>query len=234
MPWYYAIAERDHDIQNPTSAEKIRLMGESLRLGPETRVLDIASGKSGPAIVLASSFGCRITCVERYEGFVSEARERVKEAGLGELIEVVESDGSEFPLEPESWDAALCLGATFVWDDLDGALSALVPAVRSGGHVVVGEPYWRRSPPVGTDPMGYVSLSATAAKFERHGLALIGVISSSIDEWDRYESLHWRAVEDWLAENDDDEIRSAHEEHRRNYLARRDAFGWAMFLARKS
>ena len=109
-----------------------------------------------------------------------------------------------------------------------------MPAVRSGGHVVVGEPYWRRSPPVGTDPMGYVSLPETAAKFERHGLALIGVISSSIDDWDRYESLHWRAVEDWLAENDDDEILSAHEEHRRNYLARRDAFGWAMFLARKS
>jgi precorrin-6B methylase 2 len=233
MPWYYAIAERDHDIQNPTSAEKIRLMGDWLRLGPESRVLDVASGKSGPALILASSFGCRITCVERYEGFVTEARRRVAEAGLGELIEIMESDGTEFPLEPEAWDTALCLGATFVWDDLDGTLSALVPTVRPGGHVVVGEPFWRRSPPVGMDPMGYVSLSESAAKVERHGLALIGVISSSTDDWDRYESLHWRAVEDWLADNDDDEIRSAHEEHRRNYLARRDAFGWALFLARK-
>jgi SAM-dependent methyltransferase len=233
MPWYYAIAERDHDIQNPTSAEKIRLMGEWLRLGSESRVLDVASGKSGPALILASLFGCRITCVERYEGFVAEARRRVAEAGLGELIEIVESDGTEFPLEPEAWDTALCLGATFVWDDLDGTLSALVPTVRPGGHIVVGEPYWRRSPPVGMDPIGYVSLSETAAKVERHDLALIGVIGSSTDDWDRYESLHWRAVEDWLADNDDDEIRSAHEEHRRNYLARRDAFGWALFLARK-
>jgi SAM-dependent methyltransferase len=233
MPWYYAIAERDHDIQNPLSPEKIRLMGEWLRLGPESRVLDVASGKSAPAAIIASSFGSRITCVERYEGFVAEARTRVSEAGLGGLIEIVESDGAEFPLEPEAWDAALCLGATFVWDDLDGTLSALVPAVRPGGHVVVGEPYWRRSPPVGMDPMGYVSLSETAAKVERHDLALIGVISSSTDDWDRYESLHWRAVEDWLAENEDDEIRNAHEEHRRNYLARRDAFGWALFLARK-
>ena len=123
MAWYYAVAERDHDIQNPTSAEKIRLMGEWLRLGPETRVLDVACGKCGPALVLASTFGCRITGVERYPGFVATARERVAEAGLGELIEVVESDGREFPLEPESWDVALCLGATFVWDDLDGTLS---------------------------------------------------------------------------------------------------------------
>ena len=233
MAWYYAIAERDHDIQNPTSREKIRLMGEWLRLGPESRVLDIACGKCGPALVLASTFGCRITGVEQYPGFVATARERVAEAGLGESIEVVESDGREFPLEPESWDVALCLGATFVWDDLDGTLSALVPAVRPGGHVVVGEPYWSRSAPVGTDTMGYVSLSETGSKVERHGVSLIGLISSSTDDWDRYESLHWRAVEDWLLENDDQDIRLAHEEHKRRYLARRDAFGWAIFLARK-
>jgi SAM-dependent methyltransferase len=234
VTWYYAVAERDHDIQNPTSPEKIRQLGEWLRLGPESRVLDIACGKCGPAIVLASSFGCRITGVERAPEFASAARERVSAAGLGELIEVVESDGREFALEPEAWDVALCLGATFVWDDLEGTMSALVPAVRPGGHVVVGEPYWRRSPPVGTDTMGYVSLSETASRVERHGVTLIGLIGSSTDDWDRYESLHWRAVEDWLAENDDDdEIRRASEEHKRNYLARRDAFGWAMFLARK-
>ena len=233
MPWFYAIAERDHDIQNPTSPQKIRLLGETLHLGPEMRVLDIACGKCGPAIVLASTFGCRITGVEQYSGFVEQARERIAAAALGELIEVVESDGREFPLEPESWDVALCLGATFVWDDLDGTLSALVPAVRSGGYVVVGEPYWRRSPPVGMDTMGYVSLAETAAKVERHGVSLTGLISSSTEDWDRYESLHWRALEDWLAENDDEEILSAYEEHKRRYLARRDAFGWAMFLARK-
>ena len=233
MPWFYAIAERDHDIQNPTSAEKIRLMGEWLRLGPESRVLDIACGRCGPALVLASSFGCKITGVEQSAEFVAAARERVAEAGLGELIEVVESDGREFPLEAASWDVALCLGATFVWGDLDGTLSALVPAVRPGGHVVVGEPYWGRAAPVGVDTMGYVSLSETGAKVERHGVSLIGLISSSTDDWDRYESQHWRALVDWLAENDDEEIRSAYEEHKRKYLARRDAFGWAIFLARK-
>jgi hypothetical protein len=32
MTWRWDVAERDHDIQNPTSAEKIRLLGEYLRL----------------------------------------------------------------------------------------------------------------------------------------------------------------------------------------------------------
>lgn len=230
MPWFYAVAERDHDIQNPTSPDKIRQIGEWLRLGPETRVLDIACGKCGPALILASSFGCRITGVERASEFVAAARVRVADAGLGQLIEVVESDGRNFPLDPGAWDAALCLGATFVWNDLDGTLSALVPAVRPGGHVVVGEPYWRREPT--GDGMGYVSLAETAAKVEGHGVTLTGLIGSSSDDWDRYESLHWRAIEDWLDENEDDEIRRANEEHKRRYLERRDALGWAIFLAR--
>jgi SAM-dependent methyltransferase len=231
VTWFYAVAERDHDIQNPTSPEKIRQLGEWLRLGRETRVLDIACGKCGPALILASSFGCRITGVERASEFVAAARARVADAGLGDLIEVVESDGREFPLDPGAWDVALCLGATFVWDDLDGTLSALVPVVRSGGHVAVGEPYWRREPT--GDSMGYVSLAETAAKVEGHGVTLTGLIGSSTDDWDRYESLRWRAVEDWLAENEDDEIRHAKEEHKRRYLERRDGLGWAIFIARK-
>ena len=133
MPWYYAIAERDHDIQNPTSPAKIRRIGEWLRLGPESHVLDMACGRGGPALLLASTFGCRITGVERASEFATVARQRVAEAGLSERVEIVEADGRDFALEPNTWDAALCLGATFVWEDLDGTLSALVPTVRPGG-----------------------------------------------------------------------------------------------------
>ncbi|MFY9577910.1 MAG: hypothetical protein WAQ33_01165, partial [Gaiellaceae bacterium] len=61
MAWYFAVAERDHEIQNPTSPEKIRLLGERLRLGPESHVLDLACGKGGPAVILAREFGCTIT-----------------------------------------------------------------------------------------------------------------------------------------------------------------------------
>jgi cyclopropane fatty-acyl-phospholipid synthase-like methyltransferase len=82
VPWYHLVAERDHEIQNPTSEEKIRLLGNLLRLHSATRVLDIACGRGGPAIVLASEFGCRITGVERTPEFAGAARERLAEANL--------------------------------------------------------------------------------------------------------------------------------------------------------
>src|ERR1022692_283665 len=172
MPWYHAVAERDHELQNPTNAAKIRLLGERLRLGPDSRVVDLACGQAGPALILAESFGCRILGVERAPEFVAAARERIDAAGLANRVEIVEGDAAAFALEPGGWDAALCLGASFVWHGLDGTLEALVPAVRAGGNVVVGEPFWRAWPlPEGIDDLGYLPLRETVTRLEPAGLA---------------------------------------------------------------
>jgi SAM-dependent methyltransferase len=236
VPWYYAVAERDHDLQNPTSPEKIRRLGELLRLGPESRVLDVACGMGGPAMLLASTFGCSITGVERSPDFVAWGRERIAAAGLADRIEIVEGDASAYPLEAEAWDAALCLGATFVFDDLAGTIDALLPTVKRGGNLALGEPYWQEWPlPREIEDQGYVPLAETVERLTSRGLALTGLIPSSVDDWDRYESLHWRAAEEYLAEHDDADIRERHEQSRDAYLRRqRQLLGWAIFVGRKS
>jgi SAM-dependent methyltransferase len=235
VPWFYAVAERHHDLQNPTSPEKIRQLGELLRLSPETKVLDVACGMGGPAMLLASTFGCRITGVERSPDFVAWGRERIDAAGLAERIEIVEGDASAYPLEPEAWDVALCLGATFVFHDLAGTIDALLPTVRPGGYLAIGEPYWDQWPlPREIDDEGYVPLQETIARFTARGLPLTGLIASSVDDWDRHESLRWRALEEYLTEHDDPEIRERYERSREHYLgSRRGLMGWAIFVARK-
>src|SRR4051812_5296572 len=187
MEWSYEIAERDHQIQNPTSADKIRLLGEYLRLGSDSRVLDIACGKCGPAAVLASTFGCHIVGVELRPDFADEARARIAAAGLESLIEVHTADGKDFRSKQGSWDAALCLGASFVWGTIADAASALAPVVKPGGFVAVGEPYWRRWPlPDAIDDEGYVPLEPTIERFVAANIALTGIIGADDDDWDRY------------------------------------------------
>jgi SAM-dependent methyltransferase len=246
VSWRWEIVEHDHEIQNPTSAEKIRLLGDYVRLGPESRVLDIASGKGGPAIVLAEAYGCHIVAVERLPAFADEARARIAARGLEHLIEVHTGDGAEFPLERESRDVALCIGASFVWGTIESAAAILAPTVKSGGFVAIGEPFWRTWPlPDGIEPGSFVAaetcvpLDETIARFQRSGLALTGVIAASEDDWDRYESLHWRAAEEWLARNTGDpraaDIRSDQEGQREQYVrVRRPYLGWAIFVGRKS
>jgi SAM-dependent methyltransferase len=237
VTWWYAVVEADHEIQNPTNAEKIRLLGSRLRLGPGSHVVDIASGKGGPALLLAQHFGCRLTCVERAPEFVAVARERVAAAGLADRIELVEGDAADFELG--RYDAALCLGATFAYGGLVPTLERLSAAAPL---VAVGEPYWRAWPPPvealrPKNEEEWFPLAATVELAESTGVRVISLIASSEDDWDRYESLHWQALDSWLEENPKhaqaEEFRARGSANRESYLRwERDALGWAIFVCR--
>lgn len=236
MPWFHGVAERHHDIQNPISADKIRLLGEHIGLASRQRVLDIACGRGGPAIVLAATFGCEIVGVEKANVFAEAARERIAAAGLEGLISIHEQDAADFPIEPEAWDAALCLGASWIWGGLEGTVGALVSGVRRGGYVAVGEVYRRASAGAADDE--FVSLAETVRRFERVGPPVTALITASQEDWDAYESLHWASLEEWLAENGDDpgaaEIRAEHARSKWHYLeGGRETDGWAILAGRK-
>jgi SAM-dependent methyltransferase len=242
IPRYFIVAERDHELQNPISAEKLVLLGERLRLGPESRVLDIASGRGGPAVLLGREFGCSIDGVEISPEFHAVAVERATAAGLAERLSFRVADASLEELPAEAYDVALCLGASFVWGGLVGTLDALEPVVRPGGHVVVGEPFWRKLPlPEDYTERGdpWTTLEGTVEIIETGALRVVSLIASSQDDWDRYETLHWRAVEEWVADNpedaDADDIRSRHEHWKRTYVKHgREYLGWAVFVGWKA
>ena len=184
MTWWHAVVEARHELMNPTSPEKIRLLGERLGLGPDSHVLDIASGSGGPALLLAETFGCRLTCVERAPEFVATARERTAAAGLADRIEIVEADAATYELG--RYDAALCIGATFVYGGLVPTLERLRPVAPL---LAVGEPYWRvwplpPDPFAGgherTDESEWLPLLETVERIESTGVRVVSLIASAI------------------------------------------------------
>jgi hypothetical protein len=191
--------------------------------------------------VLARTFGCSIEGIELTPEFHAAAVARAAADGIDDRLAFRLADASDEPLGAGRYDATLCLGATFVFGGLDGTLDALVPTVRAGGHVVVGEPYWRVWPlpdDYARRDEPYTSLYDTVATVESHGLRVVGVLDSSRDDWDGYETLHWRAVEEWLASNaedpDADDVRARHEHAKRAYLHHgREVLGWALFVGWK-
>ena len=241
MTWWHAVVEARHELMNPTSPEKIRLLGERLGLGPESHVVDIASGMCGPAMILAGTFGCRLTCVERAPEFVAAARDRVAAAGLSDRIEIVESDAESFELG--RYDDALCIGESFAYGGLVPTLERLRGAAPL---LAVGEPYWRVWP-LPSDPFAgehqrtdegeFLPLLESVERFESTGVRVVSLIASSQDDWDRYETLKWQTFDEWLAANPDhpqaDEFRARGTAERARYLAwERDAMNWAIFVCR--
>src|SRR5690349_15910765 len=69
------------DSFHPGGIRLTERLGALLRLGPEQRVLDIASGPGRSAIALAQRFGCQVWGIEYSSDAVKSATETAREAG---------------------------------------------------------------------------------------------------------------------------------------------------------
>jgi len=234
MPWIHAInesaaAEFSEDILNPVHPDKIRTLAKRIRLRPGHRVLDIGAGRCGPARILARDFGALVTAVEPYEPFLNAARERVAASGLSEQFEFVQSAGADFVIEPDRYDAAMCIGASWAFGGHEGTLRALARGVKRGGHVVTGEGY---SVP-GDSSFEGQSLRWVLEAFESAGLPVVSLIRPSVDDYDTYYSVQATSLLDWLDANGaDDEV----DGWRRDAVHRFAGvnFGWALIAGRKT
>lgn len=240
---HHEIAEAAHRILNPLVEGQLRLLGEVARVGPGTRVLDLACGKGELLCRWAEWFGTRGTGVDLSPVFAAAARERATELGLAGRVTIVEGDAAAYQPESAAFDIASCIGATWIGHGLAGTVDLLRPAIRPGGRILVGEPYWIESPPAeavaahGFGPDDYASLEGTLDRLGAAGLELLDMVLANPDSWDRYEASQWNTVVDWLAANPGDPDHEAMREfldgNRRLYLRwGRRYLGWGVFVTR--
>jgi cyclopropane-fatty-acyl-phospholipid synthase len=81
----------DVSLEQAQLAKLERICGE-LRLGPENHLLEIGSGWGGLAIHAAREHGCRVTTTTISPAQHELASRRVREAGLGDRVEVLMED----------------------------------------------------------------------------------------------------------------------------------------------
>ncbi len=244
---FFDITHRDHVVCNPTSLSKLDEVIGLLDLPPDPRVLDVACGKGellfrvAERVGGASGGGFRAVGVDISPFFVAELRAAAARRVPAADLEILEMDAADYRPESGSFDLACCLGASWIFDGHCGTLRALREAVRPGGQVLVGEPFWRSEP-----GPAYLSWSEMRRDhFGTHeenvdtgvaeGLVPLLALVSNGDEWDRYETLQWRAAARYAASHGDDpdvpELLERVERNRHEYLAwGRDTLGWALYL----
>ena len=240
---HHEIAEREHRILNPFTEAKLRLLGEVSRVGPGTRILDLACGKGEMLARWAGWFGSTGLGVDLSPVFLAAARERAGELGVEGAVTFLQGDAGAYEAEAGAFDVACCLGATWIGGGLAGTAALLRPAIRDGGLILLGEPYWIGEPPAaalaafGFAPGDYLSLAGTAERLDEAGLDLLEMVLADGDSWDRYEAAQWRTVAVWLVANPDDEDHEAMvrflDDNRRTYLRwGRRYLGWGVFVTR--
>lgn len=122
-----------------------RFLVSRLPVGPDDRVLDVATGTGAVAIELARRTGCRVVGLDQSVEMLAAARERLGRAGLGDRVELVEGGAELLPFAEASFD-----GLTFTYllryvDDPAATLAELARVVRPGGTIAMlefGVPPW--------------------------------------------------------------------------------------------
>jgi ubiquinone/menaquinone biosynthesis C-methylase UbiE len=204
---FFATIERYHTFQNPTSEEKLDLAINYCAVRERMQILDVGCGKGWLASRLAKRFDVRITGLEINPILAAGARGLAAAEGLSDRIEIIEGPALEFHPEPGSIDVVMCIGASFALGGFEPALDWMARYAKPGGTIAIGEVFAKVLPLPDDLPAnrGYEarSLWTTVEKMRAHGLIPRGIVESSIDDWNRYHSLHWQAALDWTLENPD-------------------------------
>lgn len=242
---FWAILERNHVLQNPSSPEKLSLLADYCGVRDGLRILDVGSGKGYLLRSWASLWEISGTGLEINPWFVAAAHEQALAKGVAERVRFLEGPALDFDPDPASYDIVLCIGASFALGGLEPALAWMRRAVKPEGVLAVGEPFLNEWPLPDAVRAGwgeadeFRSLPAVAHAFALHELEIHGLIAATLDDWDRYETPKWRAARVWAEANPDHpdraELLTAVAEARNNYLQwERRYLGWGIFVARQA
>jgi len=234
----YNIAERNIELINPFSADKIETVGRFLGMKEGQRVLDFGSGYAEPLIIWAETFGINGIGVDIRPHVCSRAERKIAERGLQDRLSILCMDGSRYEYEKHAFDVAACIGASFIWGDFRKSIRGMKDTIHDNGKLVVGEPYWLKTPiPEEYQekyPM-FLTEYEIAQTAREEGYDIMYMVRASDDDWARYEAGNWYGLCQWIEENADHPERQQvidwlHENQDEHFRFGREFCGWAVYI----
>jgi len=177
-----SISHRYMEILNPSSSEKIIKLGKLLKLKKGKRVIDFGCGCAEPLTLWAEEFGITGIGIDISEDFCVDQ------------IEIVCSPAADYVFEEGAFDAATCIGSTFIFGGYQQTIQAMKRAVHQNGRLGVGETHWLSNQvhPEYAQKQTTTHTEPELTQFTRdEGFELEYIIRASHDDWDRYISDGW-------------------------------------------
>lgn len=114
-------------------------LGDLLQLGPQSRVLDVASGRGTSAMFLTERFGCEVVGLDYGTQNIDRARAESIERGLSARVRFEQADAESLPFPDASFDAVICECAFCTLPDKSRAANEFARVLRSSGRVGISD-----------------------------------------------------------------------------------------------
>ena len=116
-------------------------IAERLRIGPDSRVLDIGCGAGGPSLALIERTGCRLTGLDAEAAGILHAQAHASGRDLADRATFAVADCSgPLPFPGDSFDAVLCVDAICHLPDRSATVSEWSRLLRPGGRLLFSDP----------------------------------------------------------------------------------------------
>jgi cyclopropane fatty-acyl-phospholipid synthase-like methyltransferase len=242
---FSAIAHQNHSFYNPVNPAKIDKIIELLSLKDNDKVIDIGAGKGEILLRIIEKYRSNCVAIEQYGDFAEQLKVNSKNRGFLNNIEIINEDAKlAIKTLNQQFNVGICIGSSHALGGYRQTIETLTNIVVKGGYIVLGEIYWRKKPDeeylkfLGGDEKAVLSHSENIFTAEEYGLIPLWSSVSNEDDWDSYEWLYSKSIEDYcynIPEDPDfpemlDRIRS----WREMYLKYgRDTLGFGINLFRK-
>lgn len=131
----------DFGQNNWQTPDELEQFAAQLQLAPSVRLLDVACGAGGPALLLARQTGCRVTGVDQEDSGLEYATRLAREAGLeGQALFLRADASAALPFADAAFDAILCLDALNHLPGRAGVFADWARLLVPGGRLLFTDP----------------------------------------------------------------------------------------------
>lgn len=171
------------EVLHPGGLEITRELAELCHIGPDSKVLDVASGTGESACYLAANFGCRVVGVDASDFLIERAKK--KTGGSHLPVEFQPGDAHHLPFDENTFDVVMS-ECTICVLDKERALREMVRVATPGGYIGIHDICWQEGAPEhlkhrlaeieGEEPE---TLDGWKSLFEKAGLIDIRIVDKS-------------------------------------------------------
>jgi len=170
-----------------------------LHIKSKDTIVDIGGGNGAVLLKMIQKSKAKGILIEQNKKLIEACKKESKSLiKTGKLI-LAEADAKTYlkNLKPKSIDCFVCIGSSYIFDGYLGFIKAILPYLKDGGFLLIGEEFWMKKPQkeylkiLGSTESELRYHYENIEKPEKMGLTYSYAHVASTEDWDRFEGIYF-------------------------------------------